>query len=308
MNIAKLKSSLQKKGWYFCFQEAWKRIWPIRWVRDIEVMDQLYERRAYRFLKRRYQSRLAQFVPEKPVLQQPARIWVCWLQGEDNAPELVKRCIRSIREHAGGMEVMVVTNENLPTLVDIPTYITDKLKKKKMQFATYSDYIRLALLTKYGGVWIDATVLMTDAIPGSLLEQSLFCFKKSYLSTSCIAASSWFIIAQPGNTILQQVKYLFECYWRKESHLCNYYLFHLLFALVVDANEENRLLWSHVPYIHNVDVHTLQYELFEPYSRQRFETITQNAFVHKLTYKFSDASLCSVPGTNYQFVVNASCD
>ena len=308
MDLAHLKSSLQKKGWYFCFQEAWKRIWPIRWVRDIEVMDQLYERRAFRYLKRKYLPRLKQFVAEEPVLAQPSRIWVCWLQGEENAPELVKRCIRSVRDHAGGREVVVVTNENLPSWVDIPPYITDKLKKRKMQFATYSDYIRLALLTKYGGVWIDATVLMTAPIPEKLLEQPLFCFKKSYLSPSCIVASSWFIIAQPGQLILQQVKYLFECYWKKESKLRNYYLFHLLLSLVVDADEKNRVSWSGIPYINNVDVHTMQFELFEPYNAQRFAEMTNRAFVHKLTYKFKDESLCSVPGTNYRFVLQSSAD
>lgn len=306
MDYSNMREALRKKGWYFCAQEAWKQIWPIRWVRDNDVMNFLYTSRAYRFLKRKYIPHLKHFVLAEPTLQQPVRIWVCWLQGEENAPELVKCCIRSIRNHAGDMDVVVVTNENLPSLVDIPQYITDKLKRKKMQFATYSDYIRLALLTKYGGVWIDSTVLMTASIPSKLLEKPLFCFKKPYTSTSRVLASSWFIISKPGNPILQQVKYLFECYWRKESHLCHYYLFHLLFALVVDANDQNRSLWNNVPYHNNVDVHTLQFELFEPYSSQRFAEITDRAFVHKLTYKFKNMSLCALPGTNYRFLLESS--
>lgn len=222
-------------------------------------MNQLYEHKAYRFLKRKYLPRLKEFVPVENILQQQSpKIWVCWFQGEENAPEIVKRCIRSIREHAGGKEVVVVTNENLHSLVEIPLYISEKMKKKKMLMAHYSDYIRLALLTKYGGVWVDATVFLTDVIPEKLLSLPLFCFKNSYLSKSCTVASSWLIIAQPGNLVLQQVKYLLDYYWSRESCQCHYFLFHLLFALVVNYDSGNRLQWKNVPYINNVDVHTMQ--------------------------------------------------
>ncbi|EHH8168934.1 capsular biosynthesis protein, partial [Escherichia coli] len=27
------------------------------------------------------------------------KIWICWLQGEDNAPDIVKKCIENIRVH-----------------------------------------------------------------------------------------------------------------------------------------------------------------------------------------------------------------
>lgn len=309
MRISEMRESLRKKGWYFCFQEAWKRIWPIWWSRDIDIVDQIYERRAYRYLKRKYQPLLERFVEKEGCGDAPQAqgydntIWVCWLQGEENAPLIVKKCIRSIKEHSNGMDVHVVTNENLPALIDIPDYITDKLRKRKMQYATYSDYIRLALLTKYGGIWIDATVLLTSSIPDELVKAPLFCFKSSYLSKSNTVASSWFIIAQQGNIILQQVKILFESYWKKETHLCNYFLFHLLFALVVDYNDANRTFWRNVPYINNVDVHTLQFELFEPYDAQRFEEICSRAFAHKLTYKFKDKTLLGKDGTFYQFIL-----
>ena len=150
-------------------KEAWKRICPLWWVRDPIIIDLIDERRAFHYLKRKYLPMLQQFKDEESGTAQVKdychTIWVCWLQGEESAPAIVKKCINSIRKHSAGYEVVVVTSDNLGSLVEIPSFITEKLKKKRMQFATYSDYIRLALLAKYGGIWIDATVFLSAPIP-----------------------------------------------------------------------------------------------------------------------------------------------
>ena len=61
----------------------------------------------------------------------------------------------------------------------------DKLNKKfrkkpykKMSYAYFTDIIRLALLYYYGGVWLDATVLLTDNIPQKYFEMEYFMFQR----------------------------------------------------------------------------------------------------------------------------------
>lgn len=49
--------------------------------------------------------------PLDPALE--GKIWMCWWQGEENAPEIVRACIDSVRRNAGGHEVVVITDENL---------------------------------------------------------------------------------------------------------------------------------------------------------------------------------------------------
>lgn len=41
------------------------------------------------------------------------RIWFCWLQGMENAPELVKVCYESLCKNINDREIVVLTNENL---------------------------------------------------------------------------------------------------------------------------------------------------------------------------------------------------
>ena len=307
MSINHIKTAIQKKGWYFCLSEAYKRLFPIRWVRNLKIIGLIHEWRSFSYLKRKYEPSLLNFHPDNVETQDDSnkRIWVLWLQGEENAPVIVKKCIQSIRDNAGNHEVCVLTNDNIPSYITVPSYISDKLKKKKMQFATYSDYIRVALLEKYGGIWIDATVLLTSPIPEEIWAAPLFCFQKSCLYSSPILLSSWFLAANAHNSIIQQTKFLFEQYWQKENTLRNYLLFHLLFSLVVNATEENRLAFKAVPYWNNVDVHYLQFCLFDSYNEKLFEQICKKSFAHKLTYKFQDESKLSKSGTFYQHIIHS---
>lgn len=285
-------------------QEAGKRLFPIRWVGDLSIMNQLYDKRAYNHLKRKYLPMLNNFKLGEGMVEQhgPKTIWVCWLQGEGNAPELVKKCISSIRKNAGDLEVCLITNDNINSYIDIPVYIRQKLEKKQMQYATFSDYIRMALLAKHGGIWIDATVLLTSPIPDEIISAPLFCFQKSCLSNSPMLLSSWFISATANQPIIQMTKYLFEQYWLRENHLCNYYLFHLLVSLVVDYNEANRQDWYKMPYFNNVNPHVLQFEIPNKFDPQKFQDICHNSFAHKLTYKLQNTP---GKGTFYDHLFNS---
>ena len=43
------------------------------------------------------------------------KIWMCWWQGEENAPEIVRACIDSVRRNAGEHEVIVITDSHTTT-------------------------------------------------------------------------------------------------------------------------------------------------------------------------------------------------
>ena len=55
-------------------------------------------------------------------------IWICWWQGLDNAPDIVKACVNSIKKNAGGHKVVIITDENYKDFVTFPTFIEEKYK------------------------------------------------------------------------------------------------------------------------------------------------------------------------------------
>ena len=102
--------------------------------------------------------------PLDPALE--GKIWMCWWQGEENAPEIVRACIDSVRRNAGGHEVVVITDENLSKYVDIPEWALDKVHAGIMSRTHLSDLLRLSLLAEHGGLWLDATFYCTGPLDG----------------------------------------------------------------------------------------------------------------------------------------------
>lgn len=302
--ISGLKASLKNKGLYFCVLEASKYLFPIRWVKEKSLMDRIYQRRAYNYLKRKYVPLLQSFVPstaEETAI--PRIVWICWLQGEENAPELVRKCISSVREHMADYDVRVITWENIGEYANIPACIYDRLSKRQMQFAQFSDYLRACLLCAHGGIWLDSTVLLTAPLPQRYLSSPLFVLKTSAFDNEIIRNSSWLICSQKNNALLQQTKFLLDCYWEKENRLCDYYLFHLLMAAVAGYSEENRKMWMNIPFEGNANAHRMQALLFETYSEGIYRDVCQASSVHKLTYKFANNSLVEKENTFYRHII-----
>lgn len=66
-------------------------------------------------------------IDKNPAYSEEERnIWVCWFQGEAQAPEIVKRCLESIRQNANGCKVVLIDNENIKKYANIPDYIFEK--------------------------------------------------------------------------------------------------------------------------------------------------------------------------------------
>ena len=45
------------------------------------------------------------------------KVWVCWLQGMDNAPYIVKKCYKSLQENLIDRNIIVITSDNFEDYV-----------------------------------------------------------------------------------------------------------------------------------------------------------------------------------------------
>ncbi|MCT4397413.1 methanolan biosynthesis protein EpsI [Pediococcus ethanolidurans] len=100
-------------------------------------------------------------------------IWTAWLQGEKNAPKAVKLCFESMRKNSGDFNLVIITSNNLKDYIDIDDELLKSFKKGEVSAAHLTDYIRVLLLKKYGGVWIDATLYLVKPLPDSIWEGKL---------------------------------------------------------------------------------------------------------------------------------------
>ena len=90
-------------------------------------------------------------------------VWMCWFQGlnDNSLPELNQKCISAWQSNSD-FDVHVLTNENIHNYVPEYFEITDRYldlsKGSARCHAHNADLLRLLLLSKYGGTWVDSSV------------------------------------------------------------------------------------------------------------------------------------------------------
>lgn len=83
----------------------------------------------------------------------PRTIWICWLQGEQAMPMLVRNCVTSWRRLNPAWDVRVLSSHDLPGIM--PQWNAANLSKYKRSHV--ADLLRLTLIRVRGGVWVDST-------------------------------------------------------------------------------------------------------------------------------------------------------
>ncbi|OOO00121.1 MAG: hypothetical protein ATN35_09065, partial [Epulopiscium sp. Nele67-Bin004] len=222
---------------------------------------------------------------EKP----PKIIWVCWLQGMDNAPSLVQSCYRTLQNSLPDYEKILITTENFNQYVDIDPIILGKWKKGIISNTMFSNVLRLELLIKHGGIWMDSTILFTgDEMPKFISDSPLFMYKRRNVNMELKPSGNWFIGSCKNHILLTATRDLFIQYWHNNDELIHYSLFYFLFRLVVNTYTD---LWDKVSCI-TVDAPLVMGEhLTREYDKERFEVLINQSPFHKLTYKLAPTVL-----------------
>lgn len=232
------------------------------------------------------------------------RIWVFWWQGMEHAPLLVRKCHASVVEHFPDWKITVLTADNYRQYVSFPAYIEEKREKGIISLTHFSDLLRIELLIRYGGLWLDATVLCTGSdIPKSVLKSDLFVFQaqKPGADGHAVPMSSWFIYSKTNNRILMATRTLLYGYWSREDNQMDYFIFHHFFTIACRRFPEEA---KAIPPFCNSVPHILLLHLFDPYDEDLFGDLKRMTCFHKLSYKFGEEDM-GKKGTFYDVIVNS---
>ena len=224
-------------------------------------------------------------------------IWWLWLQGVDNAPELCKACLASLRRWHPEKRIITLDANNLFDYITFPEYIQDKYKHRKITHAHYSDLIRVQLLTEYGGTWIDSTVLCTGRKTEYIMHLPLFMYK---WDSPLFAASSWFMSARPRNKIIMLTRDLLFEYWKEHDEVMHYFLIHMFLKMAADTYHDE---WEQMPTLSNQPPFHMGDAKFDDYSDEKMKYFAGISDFHKLTYKI-DTEHAPSPQSIYQHIIN----
>lgn len=219
--------------------------------------------------------------------EHPKVIWWCWLQGIENAPGIARACFNSLKQLTG-YSLVVIDNSNWREYVELPGYIVKKWEKKQIPPALFSDLLRLELLIKYGGTWIDSTVLCTgnvnDNHNDNYLEADLFLFQYTKQGSIPVSISNWFITANTNNEVLIVLRAMLYAYWKDYDCTLDYYIFHLFFSRLSKEYPEEILA---MPYGQSMNSLVLMHHLGDKFNQEKWDKLTQRVSFHKLAFRVS---------------------
>lgn len=257
------------------------------------MIGQKHRMLYYKKLKREFLKKCCKdrYWEKKRKRSNPDIVWVCWLQGLDQAPLLVKRCVESLEKNLEGKTIKIIDQNNVYDYISIPEDIRAKREKGLIKDAHYSDLIRLELLTRYGGYWIDATVFCTDGSMLALTDQMpLFLYSFYYFgfNPEIMELNNWLIGSTTNNNILCLTKELVYAYWRKYNRVVDYFFFHLFLTMAADYYEDE---YKQIPVVSQVDAHILATYIFDPYDETKYQLLCRSTGFHKLSIRFDQKSM-----------------
>jgi len=145
----------------------------------------------------------------------PKRIYSFWLQGADQAPEIVQFNWRCWRQLNPDYELIVLDGEAAKnTLSDLPEHLQNLIPQ------TYSDILRYHLLKTFGGIWVDATVFpvrpLSDWLPSAIDGSDFFTFS---FPDEHRLLDNWFLVARPGSLVMERWFAAVLEYWSCERRM-----------------------------------------------------------------------------------------
>ena len=253
---------------------------------------------------------LSEDIPaSQPILSSAYKIWVLWWQGKEEMPEIVRATYNSIVRNSG-KEVILITRDNYRQYIDIPDYIESKVAHGKMKLPALSDFIRCSLLDKYGGMWIDSTILMASQPPSEIFDKQLFTIRSGIntkpLAGKYVAAGRWNVQILGTNRIhhplFYQMRYLWMEYWSKYDSLIDYLLVDYTIARLYDMDLNIRHQIDHIE-CSNPDMHGLLPLLGKPYDDKKRKELEEDTYLFKLTYKLKGICDTSKKNTFYNKIL-----
>ena len=218
-------------------------------------------------------------------------IWTLWMQGYENAPELVKSTIDSIRKFAelNNFQFILLEENTIEKYVVFPKLIKEKMDLGIIDYTKISDILRVSLLAKYGGTWVDATIYMKEEFDSSLLLQNYYTIKTGGIEdySPNISNNRWKGFFLSGNSSLFSFTrdFFFEYYSRYDIAV-DYLLIDYIFDIAYKYDEKikNQMLELEKS---NPNLFWLESHLGDEFDQKVWDNITETTKAFKTTYKLS---------------------
>ncbi len=139
----------------------------------------------------------------------PKKIFSLWLQGRDHAPEIVKANWCRWQALNPDDELVILERPDAHDLMAAWPVETSELTPQNM-----SDLVRIELLSRNGGIWVDASTFpvrpLADWLAPLGAQSGFFAFRRD---GDARPLANWFLAAVPGSMIITKWRSQILRYW-----------------------------------------------------------------------------------------------
>lgn len=229
-------------------------------------------------------------------LSESKNVFTLWWQGVDSLPDVVELCHESLCKNINGYKLIRLDKNNIYNYIDIPDFVQQRVKKGEMSFSHFSDIIRLILLSKYGGVWVDSCLFVVKPLQfTSQLSMPRF------QSDNSLNLGKWCfgIIHSPqGHKLINFILESLLRYWGRYDAAVDYLMFDGFMMIAYEEFEDIREEIDQFE-INSPDLHRTRYLFDKPYNAINFNSfIADNQFL-SLTWRVQYPEMANGTKTYY---------
>ena len=221
-------------------------------------------------------------------------IWMYWHQGWSTAPPIAQLCRDSWIKFNPDCELISLDkyslNEYLPGF--------ESISESGIGIAGLSDRVRLNLLSKYGGIWADATLFCSMPAYSlcALLTQLSSFFVFPYPAPDRLI-STWFMVAAKNSSLATAWSLLIDRYLQSlsENRIHHYFFAHYLYEYLI-VNTRLSSIHASMPHLcvnYSVRLSSIMrlddaYNLDTLATKKQLDAVLRSlgiSPVHKLTWK-----------------------
>lgn len=269
----------------------------LRQGKSVSLKPQLAkERYLMPFLEHFLADVIAQYQDARsaPIPDEHAPIWICWLQGEKQAPELVRKLIGIVRRQAGNHPVTIITSQNYADYVTMPAFYLKKYSDGLITHQQFTDMLRCALLADQGGLWVDATGYITRPIPDEAFDRPIYSVKgisSDFLHHNVVvdtdAWMSYLLGGQRGSVTYAFIRDCLAKYWEHYDTCVDYFLMFYIAKIAREQVPACRQEYEAIPdNNHLCEVLSDRMERGVPYTRSEYDRfLTADTWFYKLSWR-----------------------
>lgn len=170
-------------------------------------------------------------------------IFFFWWDGQKKMPEVPLICLKAIRAFYPDYNLIFIDKFNINNFVPENDIVFKRLMEKEITIQNFSDYLRMTAIYKFGGVWMDSTLLSLSRFP---LEQiisenddfgSIFTdTNREWLKFSdgtFYRWNSYFVCGKKGSIVAKTFLQIFQNYYINHRYPYAYFMVdYILYVLM----------------------------------------------------------------------------